>query len=123
MLTIAAADKDRTAQLAGRYPDRKDVSWLAAQEQGREVGFLVTSESEDTLYLLEAEAQDDGVLEGLVRAALFSAYRAGRRQAVSASEGLFSLLRRLRFEERGSDRICMLSEFCNRPCSHGKAQS
>ena len=123
MLTIAAADKDRTAQLAGRYPDQKDVSCLAAQEQGREVGFLVTSESEDTLYLLEAEAQDDGVLEGLVRAALFSAYRAGLRQAVSASEGLFPLLRRLQFEERGSDMVCLLSEFCNRPCSHGKARS
>ncbi len=122
MLTIAAADEARTADAAARYPDRRSVSCLTAREQGEEVGWLAVSADEHTLVLLEAEAQDDGILEGLVRAALFSAYRAGLRQAVSASEGLFPLLRHLQFEERGSDRICMLAEFCSRPCPHERAR-
>lgn len=92
MLTIAAADEARTADAAARYPDRRSVSCLTAREQGGEVGWLAVSTDEHTLVLLEAEAQDDGTLEGLVRAALFSAYRAGRaagrigkRRAVSAA--------------------------------------
>lgn len=119
MLTITAADKDRVMRLATSTGIglHGEISGFIAREREREAGWLLTDTQDGEIQLLAAKAQEDIVLEGVIRTALFSAYNRGILQASCQVPALFPILDRLHFDcDGGEKRVVSLSEFCHRPC-------
>lgn len=117
VLTITAADRDRVLRLAAKVGLSGEISGLIARERDKEVGWLLTGMRNGEIQLLAAETQEDIVLEGLIRTALYSAYDRGILRASCQIPALFPMLERLHFDwECGERRVVSLPEFCHRPC-------
>ena len=102
MVTIVRADEDTAHRLsasqAASIPDTMDMIAMTAVENEKIVGFVLYKVEGALVILLDAQAEDMVLLDGLVRAALSDALMMGVKDASSKNPALFPVLERLGFK-------------------------
>ena len=118
MLTIVPADERRCRLLAQTY-GFSALQGMVAHSGDREEGIGVYVLQKDTLELVDIQAEDPLVLDGLLRAILNTGYRGGAKWAVCRHTRLTDVLRAEGFLATENGMRVDIAAFFARPCRGG----